>query len=117
MPNVTLAFDELVKGWTSEFTFVPDSGLSLNNRFYTFNNGRLWEHNSENVDRNTFYGITGDTVIKFVFNEAPSTVKNFKTLGYEGEGNWDATLETNLEKGEMKEFVVHGKRRKELLLD
>ena len=102
MPNVTLAFDELVTGWTSEFTFVPDSGLSLNNRFYTFNNGRLWEHNSENVDRNTFYGITGDTIIKFVFNEAPSAVKNFKTLGYEGAGEWDATLETNIEKGEVQ---------------
>ena len=102
MPNVTVAFDELVKGWTSEFTFVPDSGVSLNNKFYTFNNGRLWEHNDPSVDRNTFYGITSDTVVKFVFNSAPTVVKNYKTLGYEGVGNWDAVLETNLETGEVK---------------
>ena len=99
MPNVTIAFDETVKGWTSEFTFVPDSGLSLNNNFYTFHNGRVWIHNSENVDRNTFYGLTGDTVIQFVFNQHPTYTKNYKTLGYEGVGDWSAELETNAENG------------------
>ena len=113
MPNVTLAFDELVKGWTSEFTFIPDSGLSLNNNYYTFYNGRLWRHNSENVDRNTFYGITGETVVKFVFNKIPTMVKNFKTLGFEGTGQWDATMETNIENGVVEDswFVEkEGKR-------
>ena len=82
MPNVTIAFDEAVKGWTSEFTFLPDAGLSLNNNFYTFHRGRIWKHNSQTADRNTFYGVTSDTEITFVFNENPTIVKNFKNLGF-----------------------------------
>ena len=111
MPNVTLAFDELVRGWTSEFTFVPDSGLSLNNNFYTFHNGRLWVHNSEDVSRNTFYGVYDDTVVEFVFNDNPTYVKNYKTLGYEGAGQWSAELETNVENGEVRSLLVRTKRR------
>ena len=105
MPNVTMAFDEEVKGWTSEFTFVPDSALSLNNKFYTFHRGRVWQHNTENAPKNNYYGLQGSTEITFVFNEAPNQVKNFKTLNYEGLGTWDATIETNVEKGEIPSFI------------
>ena len=120
MPNVTIAFDEAVKGWTSEFTFLPDAGLSLNNNFYTFHRGRIWKHNSQTADRNTFYGVTSDTEITFVFNEHPTIVKNFKNLGFEGSGatfeeedgvttdfGWNATIETNLENGivDVVDFV------------
>lgn len=94
-----MAFDENVGGWTSEFTFVSDSGLSLNNTFYTSNNGRMWRHNALDEDRNNFYGIQGNTTIEFVFNENPTNVKNYKSLNYEGSAGWDTTLETNLEKG------------------
>lgn len=119
MPNVTLAFDEAVKGWTSEFTFLPDAGLSLNNNYYTFHNGRIWRHNSETSDRNTFYGTTSDTTITFVFNEAPTIVKNYKNMGFEGTPSvddpdgtgklgWNAVMETNIENGEIgiEDFVT-----------
>ena len=105
MPNVTMAFDEEVQGWTSEFSFVPDSALSLNNKFYTFHRGRVWQHNRENVPRNNYYGLQGSTEISFVFNEAPTVVKNFKTLSYEGLGTWSAEIETNQENGEVPLFV------------
>lgn len=106
MPNVTIAFDEGVKGWTSEFTFLPDSGLSLNNKFYTFNNGLAWEHNIETAPKNNFYGVQNNTSIEFVFNQNPTIVKNFKTLGYEGLGNWTADIETNIEEGIVPMFIV-----------
>lgn len=99
MPNVTMAFDEGVRGWTSEFTFVPDSGLSLNNSYYTFLNGRVYRHNSSIEDRNTFYGISDNTVLEFVFNENPTVVKNYKSLNYEGSTGWDTELSTNMENG------------------
>ena len=102
MPNVTLAFDEQVGGWTSEFTFLPDSGLSLNNNYYTFKNGRVYMHNSENVARNEFYGIVGSTIIQFVFNDNPTIVKNYKSLNFEGIGDWNTTLQTNIESGEIR---------------
>ena len=102
----TLAFDELVGGWTSEFTFTPDSGLSLNNNYYTFHNGRIWRHNSTNVSRNNFYGVAGNTTIEFVFNDQPTLVKNFKTLGFEGQGTWTADLSTNVESGSVQSFIL-----------
>ena len=106
MPDVTVAFDERVKGWTSEFTFMPDSGLSLNNKLYTFRNGEMWEHNQEFFPRNNFYGEQGETSIEFVFNQDPTVVKNFKTLAYEGVGQWPAEIETNLEEGQVTTYVV-----------
>ena len=119
MPNVTLAFDEAVRGWTSEFTFLPDAGLSLNNNFYTFQNGRIWRHNSQTADRNTFYGVTADTEITFVFNEDPTVVKNYKNLGFEGTSSvndpdgtgklgWSARVKTNLENGvvNVQDFIT-----------
>ena len=101
MPNTTMAFDEETGGWTSEFTFLPDSGLSLNNKYYTFKNGRVYEHNSSNVARNEFYGIAGSTIIQFVFNDNPTIIKNYKSLNFEGIGQWDTTLQTNVEQGEI----------------
>lgn len=105
MPNVTIAFDEGVKGWTSEYSYLPDSGVSLNNKFYTFNEGLAWEHNIETAPKNNFYGIQNNTSIEFVFNNSPTAVKNFKTLSYEGEGSWTADIETNIEEGTVPMFV------------
>lgn len=97
---ITIAYDKSVQGWTSEYTFIPDSGLSLNNNYYTLKNGTIWRHNADVPgNRNDFYGVYGDTVIEFIFNDNPSVVKNFKTINYEGEGEFETSLETNIEKG------------------
>ena len=108
MPNVTLAFGEGVGGWTSEFSFLPETLLSLNNNFYTGGSGLLWRHNSTNVPRNEFYSISSDTLVKFVFNENVTVTKNYKTLEYQGSAGWDVEMETNLEKGdiEVESFVL-----------
>lgn len=79
----TVSFTELTKGWTSRKSFLQENGVSLNGKYYTFKNGELWEHNS-NALRNNFYGTQYHSSIKFIFNEAPSVVKNFKTVNYEG---------------------------------
>ena len=118
MPNVTLAFDKGVKGWTSEFTFLPETGLSLNNTFYTGGRGLLWKHNSVDVARNEFY-TTGDvpvvspTTVEFVFNDNVTQTKNYKTLEYQGSSDWDVEMKTNLEKGSIatKSFIPKDGKR------
>ena len=80
----SMAYDEHTKGWPSRYSFVPESGLSLNNTYYTFKNGDIYEHNSTAVGRNNFYGNQYQSSIVFIFNDAPESVKNFKTLNYEG---------------------------------
>lgn len=99
--SITVAYDRSVRGWTSEYSFILDSGISLNNNFYTFNRGRIWRHNSSSEQRNTFYGIQNPTEITLIFNDSPSSVKNFKTLSLEGEGDWSAEIETNIEEGSI----------------
>ena len=41
----TLAFDESVLGWTSRFTYEPEQSFSIQNKYYTVKEGKLWQHN------------------------------------------------------------------------
>ena len=87
---LTLSFSERSNGWTSFRSFKQENGVSLNNSFYTFSGGDLWQHHSENVTRNNFYnsGTTESYVIP-IFNDDPSVVKQFNTLSYEGDEGWE----------------------------
>jgi len=85
----TLAYDELVKGWTSFFSYKPDQMFSLGNQFYSLNSGKLYQHYSQSGTRNVFYGQTQTpTSITFVFNPSVAASKNFKTVSYEGSNGW-----------------------------
>ena len=80
--NDTVSFKEDLNGWNTRKSYIPETGLSLNNTFYTFKNGNLWSHNNE--VRNNFYGVQYSSKVKFIFNEEPGLVKSFKTINYEG---------------------------------
>ena len=80
----TITFKENVKGWTSHKSFTPESGISCSGDYYTFNNGKLYLHHDENVDRNTFYGDYTNSSIDLLLNDAPSVSKTFRTISYEG---------------------------------
>ncbi len=60
----TLAYDELVKGWTSFFSYKPDQMFSLGNQFYSLNSGKLYQHYSQSATRNVFYsdGVSGSAL-------------------------------------------------------
>ena len=95
----TIGFEEDVKGWVSFKSFQQESGTTLNNRYYTLNGGNLWLHNSENVQRNNFYNLgVQESYIDFIFNDGPSTVKTFNTIGYEGDTGWSCDyIETDID--------------------
>jgi len=81
--QTTVSFKESVDGWTSRKSFIQESGLSLNNRYFTFKHGKIWEHGL--LDKaNNFYGIQYDSAFNVVFNEMPQSVKGFSTLNYTG---------------------------------
>ena len=90
-PYSTLSFDETVKGWTSFFSYKPDQIISLNNNFYTTTSGEIYKHYSfanSTFTRSVFYGTAYESNVTFVFNGAPSMVKNFQTINYEGSAGW-----------------------------
>ena len=81
--QTTISYSELSKGWTSFKSFYPQHGVSLNNSYYTFSDGRLYEHHTS-ASHGDFYGIPYDADITILFNDQPEAVKSFKTLNYEG---------------------------------
>jgi hypothetical protein len=86
----TISFDEGAQGWTSFKSFKQEGGVSLNNIYYTFNSGKLWKHNSEAVNRNTFYNQSAaESYIEPILNDNPSTVKTFNNISYEGTEGWE----------------------------
>ena len=93
----TVSFEEDVKGWKSFSSYKQESGLTLNNTYYTFSGGNLWEH-SLNQTRNNFYGVQYSSLLELIFNDAPSVIKEYKTLATEGTPGWECTqLDTDIE--------------------
>ena len=87
---LTISFDEGSQGWTSFKSFKQEGGLSLNNIYYTFSAGKLWKHNDDTVNRNTFYGASAaESYIEPILNDNPSTIKTFNNISYEGTTGWE----------------------------
>jgi hypothetical protein len=92
-----VSFKEQVDGWNTRMSYDPEFGISLNNEYYTFKNGELYEHS--NPLRSNFYGVQYESTVTPIFNDAPTSVKNFKTLSYEGDEGWTASITTNKQSG------------------
>ena len=105
----TVSFNETVNGWTSFKSFVPENGLSVSKKYFTFDEGCLYQHHVPLDKGNNAYGIDNNTGAKIyvkpeeavnynifykdpfeistvtaVFNQEPSVIKTFNTLNYEG---------------------------------
>ena len=120
--EITLGYELDVQGWPSFMSFIPEGGISLNNKFYTWKNGQLWLHNSNTVTRNNFYGTQYNSEVAVIFNDEPSSVKEFLTLSYEGTDGWEAlevdvedTEEINLQSIEFPFVKKEGKYFKPLV--
>lgn len=87
--QITVSYSEYSKGWISFKSYYPDAGISLNNRYYTFKNGLIYEHHYEQdagtaASRNNFYGTQYTSHITPIFNGMPESVKGFNYFKYEG---------------------------------
>ena len=125
----TITWSERSKGWSSFKTFYPEQGLSINNEYYTWKNGSMWQHHSDTVARSKFYGTSTSSgtypSVTTIFNDNPSSVKSFNTIHYEGsqgrivendsdnefynldpeEGWYCESITSDLQEGEVLEFI------------
>jgi hypothetical protein len=77
---------------------VPENSVSCSSDYYSFNKGEIYLHHDDSVNRNQFYGDDYESEITLLFNDAPSTIKNFETISYEGtQAKIIATTETGLD--------------------
>ena len=81
--TVTVSYGELSKGWTSFKSFIPQNGLSINNKYFTFYDGHIWEHYTNDL-HNNFYTTQYTSDITVILNDKPESVKSFGTINYEG---------------------------------
>ena len=89
MDSTTLSFSENSKGWVSFKSFIPENGVSLNNNYYTFNKGQLWQHHDESsATSDTSAASTNSTTLQMV------TLPSITRVGLVvvGEGIEDGTL-------------------------
>ena len=87
----TLSFDERSKGWVSFFDYKPNQTFSLNNNYFTTKFGKIYKHYTlapNTTARAVFYGVQKNSNVTLVFNGAPSSVKSFHTINYEGDNGW-----------------------------
>lgn len=103
----TLSFDEKNNGWTSNWSFIPESYLKIKGDMYTFKKGKLALHNVSNAPFNRFYDDNGDyeifdSSIQTVINTSPSEVKDFKTISIESNiNNFDVLIDSNMDNGHI----------------
>jgi len=96
--DFTVTYSAKDDAWTSFHSYLPEWMTNMNGTFFSFNNGSLWEHHS-NEDRNTYYDVAYDSSITVVLNQSATEQKVFKTLKTRSTTAWDALLTTNLNSG------------------
>jgi len=121
----TLTFDESNNGWSSFKSFIKESGLSLNNKYFTFKNGILYRHHSDEALRNNFYNEQYESSVTSLINMQANAIKSFNTVNYEGSqaevikdlsdsnyrnivplSGWSVeSIKTDQQEGEVEEFI------------
>jgi len=96
MANYTLTYAESSQGFPSFYSYYPDWMIGMNQYFYTFKEGNVYRHNTNN-NHNTFYGEIASSTITTVFNQQPLENKIFKTLNLESDAAWEATLVSDIQ--------------------
>ena len=92
----TVSYSQNSKGWPSFYSYIPEYMIGMNNFFYSFKGGNLYQHNVNEL-RNNYYGEQFNSQITSVFNQNPLENKIFKTLNLESNDAWEAYLETDIQ--------------------
>ena len=100
--NKTLTYSNLVEGWVSFYSYIPEKILGMNSYLYTFNNGELYQHNT-NAGRNIFYNnpTPYPSTVTSAFNDNTLDVKNYKTICLNGNEPWNCAVNTNITSGSI----------------
>ena len=88
--ELTTGYSLASQGWTSRYSYIPETGVTLNNKFYTFKNGKVYLHNSNTANRNNFYGTAHNSEVQVIFNDNPTVISDWLSLNYEGGEGWEA---------------------------
>lgn len=85
----TIMYNAALNRWTSFADYIPEYMGQSAMVFVSFKNGELWRHNTLDT-RNNFFGVQYDSVIRFVANVEPYTVKTFDSLAVDSNEIWSS---------------------------
>lgn len=100
----TITFSESVNGWVSFKDYIQESGFSLNNRYVTFKDGDAYRHH--NSGSSGLHGPAYKSSVTLLLNGNPGSIKNFRTLNYQGQDGWEADIiTTDKQTGNISSFI------------
>ena len=100
-------------GWTAFWDYHPELTLACGNRFYSFKDGQLWEHNdNENPQRGVFYNQSVIAKITTILNELNAEDKIFKTMVLESNDAWKTEIKTNYTESVINESEFNKRESK-----
>jgi hypothetical protein len=85
----TIAFNENTNVWTSFYSFIPEMAGYIFNKYFSFKNGGMWEHNV-NSTYNSFYGVAYPSIVQLTYNSSPKQIKSFLGVLQQGDSVWTA---------------------------
>jgi hypothetical protein len=97
----TITYSNSVEGFPSFYSYIPEQIQGMNQYLYTFKNANLYVHNSNNVDRCTFYEVFTPMSVWSVINDAPTETKVFKTIVLNSNDTWGFAGRTDMELGNI----------------
>jgi hypothetical protein len=107
MSVYTVSYSDLSKGWTSFWSYEPEWMIGMNSSFYTWKNGELYQHNSNQVRNSFYYDIIAEdyyhypSSIQTIFNQDYANVNMFKSIAIDSTTSWEADIVTDMSTGHM----------------
>lgn len=84
---VTISFNYKDKYWQGWWSYAPDMMASLGSQFFSWKNGALWKHNSNDL-HNNFYSVQYKSIVRFVHNFEKEKSKHYWTIKIDSNGRW-----------------------------
>ena len=101
--KATVAWSPTAEKWLTFYSFIPEMYANIQNRFFSFKDGKMWQHNMSPV-RNSFYEETEDTTkrypsrLRLISRGNPSSVKAYKAMSTEGNRAWGVKLRNDTQR-------------------
>lgn len=106
----TISYNEQTNGWPSFYSFYPEWMIGMNNRFYSFKGGNLFEHNASIVYNSWYDQVSDPSIIQFCVNKEPLVAKLFKAIALESDTQWTAQIQTDEQAGGVSTINYYEKK-------
>lgn len=106
--SFTVSYSEVIQEFTYFPQFVPETGFSLDSKYFTLKNGTgLYEHDRDDVPRGEFYGQQTRHKVSFVVNEQVDLNKVFLLLDIMSNRVFPDKITFRVPGAKSEETIVH----------